>query len=456
MDSRIVELETLFYALLKSRQRKLRDDNSDPLTKHFKTWRMNMHVIFQIKRLFTVVLIGGIGCAALAGPIHGSDLPPKASHEEAKIKHWNMPQLKQSFWDISELDKAYITAKPTDRSDGLRTGTLGEDSGNKKTIIKLAKEIADKQHGEVDSLLIAHKGKVLFESYYSRGRVDLSHPQSSTTKSYTSLAVGRAIQLGYLSMADLDKPVTSFLHGLDITTFVEGVDKITLNKALSMSSGLQIPEETLEEYRKHPERYKGIKQIQAYFEDSAPITEASQTFNYQGANPDIVMHVLDVVVPGSAELFIKRELLSKLGIVNFDWRKDASSGLLASGANSSVTSRDMVKIGTLVMNKGAWNGEQLIPEAYIAKSTSKNVQLSSEQVKNFYSGESLSNSGYGYFWWQTDMQVDDRLYTANSAQGGGGVTILSIDELDLLVVVTAHSRQAYLQMIAEKVVPAFI
>lgn len=399
-----------------------------------------------------VSMLGFAAIAAIASEPHHAKVPT-ATVEEAKIKHWRVPEIERTFWDISELENAYIAATPAHLNDGIPVGKLGVDGGNKAMVMKLAEEIADKKHAEVDSMLIAHKGKVLFESYYSRGRIDLSHPQSSTTKSYTALALGRAIQLGYLSMSDLDKPIVSFLEGLDSVKFAKGAENITLHQVLTMSSGLQISSEKIDQYRKNPEMYRGIKQVQAFLEDSGPVD--SQMFNYQGANPDMVMQVLDTVVPDTAEEFIRNELFGKMGIVNYDWRNEPG-GLPAAGAFSSMTSRNMLKVGTLVMNKGKWNGKQLIPESFISKATNRNVRLSAEQVQNFYSGDKLSNSGYGYFWWQADMKVGDKSYLSNSAQGGGGVTVLFVEELELLVVITAHSRQAYLQMIAERVLPAFI
>ena len=107
--------------------------------------------------------------------------------------------------------------RPADRNDALVVGKLGTDGGNKAMVLQLAEEFANNKHGDYDSLLIAHKDKLLFESYFMRGRINLPHFQSSTTKSYTSMLIGRAIQLGYITMADLDKPLVSFLKGLDHT-----------------------------------------------------------------------------------------------------------------------------------------------------------------------------------------------------------------------------------------------
>lgn len=205
-----------------------------------------------------------------------------------------------SFWDIPLLDNALIYTAPADRKDGLVVGRLGADGGNVDMIGKLAKEIAESKHGSYDSLLIAYKGKLLFESYYLRGRVNMTHPQVSATKSYTSMALGRAIQLGYLAMIDLDRPLADFFEALDPTKFVAGVEKITLHQAMTMSSGVRIAEKQSEEIEKNPDQLKGQGQVQAYFEHSAPITAESQSFSYQGSDPNLVMQVIDAVVPGSA------------------------------------------------------------------------------------------------------------------------------------------------------------
>ena len=141
------------------------------------------------------------------------------------------PELR--FHDVPILNKAFINTAPENREDGIVVGELGVDAGDKEKILALAKEIADHKHGRFDSFLIAHKDKLLFESYYARGRIDLPHFQASATKAYTGLLLGRAIQLGYLTMDDLDKPLVGFLKDLDPSKFADGAEKITLNHAVN-------------------------------------------------------------------------------------------------------------------------------------------------------------------------------------------------------------------------------
>ncbi|MEC4088290.1 serine hydrolase domain-containing protein [Pseudoalteromonas rubra] len=394
--------------------------------------------------------------ASISNEVHLESInktAPTASAEEAIIQHWRQPDINREFWDISVLPQAFIDVKPAPRNDGLAVGELGIDGGKKATILALADELAKGQHGNFDSLLIHHKGKLVFESYYLRGRVDLSHPQSSVTKAYTGMLLGRAMQLGYLSMEDLDKPVAGFLNKLDAAKFVDGASHITLHQALTMTTGLRISDATRKSLLERPELVPGQKEIQFLFEHSAPITPESKGFYYD-IGPQLIMQVLAAVVPGNIETFIKTELLGQLNITNFAW-KTAPSGLPESIWRSSLTSRDMIKMGILAANKGKWKGKQIINRDFMTRSTSKLITTGDDEI--FGDGKDVSNQGYGYYWWSSDLQYEDKKYSSVSAQGGGGIYIILIEELDLIIAITAHHvDHATQQIVAEQILPAFI
>lgn len=361
----------------------------------------------------------------------------------------------RSYIDVPLLNKALINTAPEKRNDFLLVGELGVDGGDKEKILALAEEIADHKHGRFDSFLIAHNDKLIFESYYARGRIDLPHFQASATKAYTGLLLGRAIQLGYLTMDDLDKPLVSFLEDLDLTKLVDGAETITLNHALTMRSGIRISEEQKEEMYENPDLLRGQQHVQAKLERSAPITEVSQVFKY-GGGPELVMQVIEAVVPGSSMDFLKSELLDKLGITNYRWPISDRSGLPTSGSRAELISRDMVKFGTLARNNGKWNGEQLIPEDFITKATDR-ILTTDDDYEVHYGGKDVSNQGYGYFWWSADLNSGGETYFSVSAQGGYGQFVILIDELDLMVVFTAVDNDTnYLQLTAERILPAFI
>ena len=357
-----------------------------------------------------------------------------------------MPKTFPTAWkkNIPYLEKAYISSSPKKKKDSISVGELGVDGGNKELILKFAREVADSKHDNMDSLLISYKGKLLFESYYKRGRANYPHYQMSITKSYTAMALGRAIQLEYLTTADLDKPVVSFLKNIDQSKLVDGADTITLAQAMNMGSGIRIDRGKVRELMKETGKLKGQGQIQAYLTHSAPITTESKAFKYQSSDPSITMQVIEAVVPGSAEDFIKTEVLGKMGITNYGWQDDIS-GLPKSAAGSSMRSRDMLKWGLLTMNGGKWQGEQLIPEKYVAKA-----------IDRIHTNQ--SKTSYGFFWWRADMQVGDTQYDCISGRGAGGQFILMLPELELIVVVTSHNKGMgkTLATVPKRILPAFI
>jgi CubicO group peptidase (beta-lactamase class C family) len=394
-----------------------------------------MVINFKLKALLTLVLLINFSSFAKENSGHA----PEATAAETK----------SSFRDLAYLKEAFINTAPADRNDGLIVGKLGVDGGNEAMVLQLAQELADNKQGDYDSLLIAHKGTFLFESYYKRGRINLPHFQSSATKSYLSLALGRAIQLGYLTMADLDKPLVSFLKGLDHTKFVDGVEKITLHQAMTMRSGLRFSKEQMTTFRTDPEQFNGLAQIQAFLELSEPVTHKSQTYKYQGPDPIMVMQVLDTVVPGSAKAFIKNEFFKKLAITNYKWSDD-KNGLLIGDTGSSLTSRDMLKLGVLVTSGGQWKGEQLLSADYLAKATSGITRATEDwqEPESFF---------YGYLWYQTDVIVGNKSYGVKIAWGGGGNRVISVEALDLVIVLTGLDwDDKIFAQVSEKILPAFV
>lgn len=343
---------------------------------------------------------------------------------------------------LEDLNRPFIDSAPEDRADGIEVGELGRDSGNKEMVLDLAREIAAGKHGEVDSLLIHHDGRLVFESYYRRGRLNYPHYQMSITKSYTALVLGRAIALGHLKMSDLDRPVLDFLKEIDPSIIASGSETITLKDALNMHSGIRVEKATVDKLRKSRERLNGQGQIQAYLEHSAPITPESKQYKYQSADPSIVMQVIEQVVPGTAREFIENELLRPLGISNFGWQDDVS-GLPKSAAGSSIRSRDMIKFGMLVQSGGWWDGEQLLPAPFLEKATSR-----------IYTNP--QGTAYGYFWWRHNVDVDGKTYEIKSGRGAGGQFILMIDELNLVLAITAHNKGMgkMIEIAPSRVIPA--
>ncbi len=346
--------------------------------------------------------------------------------------------------NLPDLKKPFLNAAPGDRKDGIPVGELGADGGDREAVLAFADEIAAGDHGEIDSFLLCHKGKLIFESYYRRGRVNYPHYQMSITKSYTAMTMGRAIEMGYLTMEDLNRPVISYLDEIDRSQLVEGATEITVAEAMNMHSGVRIKNEKAAELMKVPGLLEGQGQIQAYLSHSAPIPPSPREYKYQGSDPSMTMQVIEAVVPGTAREFLEKEVLGKMGIRNFAWQDDVS-GLPKSAAGSSMRSRDMLKWGLLVMNDGKWKDEQLVPAAFVEQATSR-IHTNPQ------------GTSYGYFWWRHDAPVGNKTYDCMSGRGAGGQFILMFPELDLIAIVTAHNKGMgkMLKTLPQRIIPGFL
>lgn len=363
---------------------------------------------------------------------------PRVSPEEKAV----------SFWDMKPLETAFINPAPETLKDNLTVAKLGIDDGSKTQLLGLANELAENKYGKYDSLLISHKGQLVFESYFNNGRIDLPHFQFSATKGYTSLIVARAMQLGYLSMADLHKPLVNFFDDLDTSELAAGTELVTLHNVLSMNSGLRFSDEDLKDFRENLEKYSGTAQIQAFFEKTQPINKQSQKYMYQAPDPILAMHVINAVVPGTAKEFIEKEFFNKMGITNYKWKLDPK-GIPVAESGVDLTSRDMLKIGHMLAKKGNLNNQEFLSEAYLKAAFSAITKPTESWIPESFN--------YGYFWYQSDIVLNNKNYNVNFAWGAGGNRIIIVNDLDLVIAITGHDREDVIfDQIAKQVLPAFL
>ncbi len=375
--------------------------------------------------------------------------PNRDNISAPEIAEYDTNNLGFSFEQtLPDLQAPWIDTSPEDRNDAIVVGKLTSIGDRKASVLQFANELAEGKHGEYDSLLIAHNNQLLFESYYKKGRINLPHFQASATKSLNAMAVARAMQMGYLSMSDLHKPVVGLIAGLDKARLTEGAQRVTLHKAMNMRSGIVVNEAMDPIIFRNIMEVEGYNLIQEILEHSAPITPRAEVFRYQDPDPRIAMHLVDSAVPGSVAEFYKHEVFGKLGISGYGWRKDIN-GVPWAGAASSLTSRDMLKLGMVVQNEGKWQGEQLFSAEFLAKAMSSIGKAESDWMPDDYN--------YGYFWYQASMPVGEQNIGYNLAWGAGGNRIIVVDELDLVIVLTgSDENDKVMPKLMQALVPAFV
>ncbi|MCK1737135.1 serine hydrolase [Bradyrhizobium sp. 138] len=286
---------------------------------------------------------------------------------------------------------------PADVHDGW-TMTSPEKQGVNATLLcAMGDGISGGKLANVDGVVIVRHGVLVYERHYSRFDAATRHNGYSMTKSVVSLLVGIAMDRGLIS--DLDVPVVSYFpENADLR--MPGKDPITLRHLLTMSAGLG--------------------------SSGAP----GIAFAYSDGETELIGAILKKVTGKAVDVLAQEDLFAPLGIKDVSWSRDPLSGLPTSAHGLSLRPRDWAKIGQLVLNRGVWEGQQIVSASWVAQSTA-------EQIKT---DEPLS-AGYGYQWWLGRSLDKGRDVQWVAAKGFNSQKIIVIPALDMVVVFNA-SRQS--------------
>lgn len=368
--------------------------------------------------------------AVLTTPLRAAELPRlPAGTTPASQNHAAQARL-------PDLGQPYVSTAPQDLKDGLTVGRL-ERPGTEAAVQALLKNDRAGRFGNLDSVLLWHDGKLVFEYYNRRGRVDGPHYAMSVTKTLTSVTLARAIQLGHLKMADLDRLVLDLMPRIDRSKIRSGVDTITLRDVLMMKSGLRFKDKALP--FKLGFKHRRQAYFQALFEHTEPVSPRNKEYKYAGTDPSIVLMILDLAVPGSVQDFITREVAGKFGAI-YNWG-DQECGIPKGGAGSSFTSRSLVKIGSAILRGGQYHGGQLLSAEYVYR------------VMDTEKGD-----GYFYYFHNRSKWAPNDKIDFISGIGAGGQYMAAFPDLGLVAVATAHNRKQIglpLKAILDHFVPLF-
>lgn len=264
----------------------------------------------------------------------------------------------------------------------------------------------------VHGLLIARRGRLVVERYFRGSAGNRPHNLKSASKSVLSALAGLAIEQDLLK---LDQPIADVLSeaaGLDDT----GKGAITVRHLLTMTSGLEST--SFGNYGSWVASRNWVRTALARPLQAEPGTR----FSYSTGGTHLLSATLSRAAGRSTHDFAREHLFAPLGIRRSAWARDRQ-GVHMGGNNLSLLPRDMLKFGQLYLNRGRWNGEQLLPWQWIDESTRPGLVGPR--------GRGRIYGGYGYLWWLRGH----RERGAYIASGYGGQYIYVAPAEDLVVVV---------------------
>jgi CubicO group peptidase (beta-lactamase class C family) len=327
---------------------------------------------------------------------------------------------------MSRSEPADPKALPWPRGDLMPAGLPPANIDMAKinsAIDNLFVESSPKKKIYTRALLIVHNGRIIAERYAAGINKDMPLLSWSIAKSFTNALVAVLVKKGKISLRK-PAPVPEWQKKDDRR------HAITLDQLLRMSSGL----EWFEAYADRPVSDVNIMlflkpDMGAYAASKPLATQPDSAWSYSSGTTNLISRMIRDTI-GNRETywnFPRRELFNKIGIRSAVWETDASGTFIGS-SYLYATARDFARFGMLCLNDGVWQGERILPEGWVAYSTTPTPAA----PKGQYGAHFWLNGGRG-------SKPIDRLYPqlpADSffARGYQGQIIAMIPSRKLVIV----------------------
>jgi CubicO group peptidase (beta-lactamase class C family) len=240
----------------------------------------------------------------------------------------------------------------------------------------------DDSPNEVHSVMLARHGKVVAEGWWAPYAAQDIHVLYSVTKSVNGTAVGFAVQEGLLSIDDL---LLSRFPDIAPAAPDANLSAMRVRDLLTMSTGHAA--DTIDRLRQRTDGQwtRAFLELPVENPPGAP-------FIYNSGAAYVLGSLVQKVTGMTVKEYLTPRLFEPLGIINPFWAVQPSEGVNLTEGGLSMRTEDMVKFGQFYLQKGQWNGAQLLSEQWVADATSSEVSNGT--------GQSDWNSGYGYQFWR--------------------------------------------------------
>jgi CubicO group peptidase (beta-lactamase class C family) len=353
----------------------------------------------------------------------------------------NKVNFPKEMWFARIGNMGYSYKKPPKLKDGLLTGELVKTGLNKALLTEMTKKIIDGTYPNVHSVLIIKDGKLVFEEYFYEYDRSKLHELRSATKSIISALTGIAIEKGFIKSKN--ETILPFFPEYNLNNNTNEKKKITIEHLLTNQSGLDCDITDPESEGNETVMSNSDDWIK-FTLDLPMIDSAGGKGRYCSGNPITMGRVIEKTTNQPLPEFAKQTLFKDLGINNFKWDFKPDKSSSETFCQIYLNSRDMAKFGLLYLNKGKWNGKQVISPDWIEQSLTKHSVV--------------QGVNYGYLWWIKYLDVDGVRYYGKAAQGNGGQKIYIWEDQNMITVITGgnfNTQSPSDEIIRKYILPAF-
>jgi len=284
-------------------------------------------------------------------------------------------------------------AEPAVFPDADWQETTPEEQGVDSVKLNAAMDYFGKTYGGagVSETVIIRNGYMIWKG----NRIDEVHTIHSCTKTFTSTVLGLLIDDGKCSLDDL-----AVKYVPDLADTYPEYARISLRHLASMTSGYDG-----ERGEKTEEKPWGDER--KYLNPVKPLFAPGTAYKYHDAAVHLLGSIITRIAGEPMEDVFRRRIADPIGLKRWKWIDlgvvdgilfNSPSGIYLGGIH--ISAREMARYGYLYLNRGKWNGKQLISTDWVDQATVNHVPASFRALSGGGSGR------YGFFWWTNGVKAD--------------------------------------------------
>ena len=327
------------------------------------------------------------------------------------------------------LSIAVVRAAP--RASSALPRATPESQGVSAAAIKAFVDQAEQTIDALHSVMIVRHGHVIAEGWWQPYAASEPHMLFSLSKSFTSTAVGLAIADGKLHLED---PVLDFFPDKAPAQPSANLKAMRIRDLLTMQTGHHD-----EDIANFPFTLEG-SDVARFLQ--IPVSHKPGTFFVYNTPATYMLSAIVQKVTGQNVLeYLGPRLFQPLGIDRPTWEM-SKEGVAMGGFGLSLRTEEIARFGQLYLQKGVWQGKQLVPAEWVAAATSR-------QVSNGSSPTSDWEQGYGYQFWRAR-------HGFYRGDGAFGQFCLVLPQYDTVVAMTSGTRDmaSVMNLVWDRLVPA--
>lgn len=308
------------------------------------------------------------------------------------------------------------------------TKTTPEAVGISSSAVLSFVEALEQEIDAVHSFMILRNGKQLAQGWWHPYDAQTPHTMHSLSKSFTSTAIGFAIDEGLLSLNDL---VISFFPEEAPAEPGRQWKEMRIRDLLTMNTG------HIDEPWPTPGETNWVKGFLASEVELKPGTH----FKYNSMATYMLSAILQKVTGEKLVDYLQSSLFEPLQIKKPEW-DTCPRGINTGGWGLHITTEDIAKLGQLYLQKGKWEGRQLLSDDWVEMATSR-------QVSNGSNPDDDWAQGYGFQFWRCR-------HNCYRGDGAMGQFCIVMPEQDAVVAITSGTNDmgGVMQLVWDILLPA--